>query len=115
MSRAFLTPTMARYPVGLTIVTRKKPGQPGVSQRIGTGGPSANDFVMRRGGVHRCVWQSMSPGITVDLERSITVAPAGTAPPTALILAPSMRITWLVETVPVSGSIRWPALIAVSG
>src|SRR5512143_370357 len=43
------------------------------------------------------------------------VAPAGMARfgPTALILSPSMTMTWLAAAVPVSGSISRPAFTAV--
>src|ERR1041384_1625319 len=62
-----------------------------------------------------CVLASTRPGSTVSLERSITVAPEGiaTLTPTSLILSPSIRMTTLVEDVPVSGSIRLPPLVAV--
>jgi len=56
-------------------------------------------------------------GNTVSFDKSITVAPAGIArlAPTPLIFSPSMRITWSMVAVPVSGSISRPALIAVIG
>ena len=46
----------------------------------------------------------------------MTVAPAGTARfgPTALMRSPSTRTTWLPDAVPVSGSIRRPALMAMT-
>ena len=40
-----------------------------------------------------CAWQSMNPGSSVTSPRSITCAPAGTAPEIARTRSPSMTIT----------------------
>ncbi len=55
--------------------------------------------------------------MTVIFDRSMTVAPTGTArlAPTALIRSPSITMTWLGIAVPVSGSNRRPALMTVTG
>lgn len=54
--------------------------------------------------------------MTVIDERSINFAPAGivTSAPTARMVRPSTRITWLRLVVPLSGSTSFPARIAVT-
>ena len=64
----------------------------------------------------RCVWQSISPGNTVLLEKSRIFAPAGIfkSPPIASIFFPRNKIICLSSTRPFSTSITCPALIAVT-
>src|SRR5262249_38993214 len=57
------------------------------------------------------------PGRTVDVLRSITRAPGGTATfaPTSTMRSPRISTTWLVSIVPVFASKSRPARIAVIG
>src|SRR5262245_24308747 len=66
--------------------------------------------------MQRCVCASTRPGLTVELDRSITRAPAGIARPApiAVIFPSSTRITWFAADVPRSGSTTFPARIAVT-
>src|SRR6266850_8609832 len=61
-----------------------------------------------------CVCASMRPGITHSFERSMILAPDGTAPPTDAILPSWITITWFLLTFPVAGSMRLPARMAMS-
>src|SRR5579859_7880620 len=56
----------------------------------------------------------MMPGITHSFERSITAVSFGmsTFAPTATIFLSLTRMTWFLATVPLEGSIRFPARIA---
>src|SRR5438046_6699415 len=58
----------------------------------------------------------MSPGSTVNEERSMTCAPAGTATlsPTASMRLSRMRMVWLCRGVSARPSINVPALMAMT-
>src|SRR6516165_3038856 len=67
---------------------------------------------------NRCVCDSIIPGSTVALDKSMTFAPAGalTVPssPTASIFVPRTTMTWLCFGVSVRGSISVPARMTVT-
>src|SRR5215467_4885519 len=69
-------------------------------------------------GTLRATWTcaSIMPGRTVDVLRSITRAPAGTATlaPTSAMRSPRISTTWLVSIVPVFASKSRPARMAVT-
>ena len=64
----------------------------------------------------RCVWQSMRPGRTVIVDRSMILASGGifTVEPTASILAPRMRMIGFARTRPAWTSMNLPARMAIT-